>query len=97
VSNFYCSGAGILVSHPHVAALYSAVSHQHTLNSCLDTKRITLHCSTSAMLKVLYADHKAPDQDLSFQEVLLKMRTVLGQGKFEQIPQLSASRPLDIQ
>jgi hypothetical protein len=53
--------------------------------------------STSAMLKVLYANHKAPDKDLSFQEVLLKMRTVLSQGKYEQIPQLSASRPLDIQ
>jgi hypothetical protein len=53
--------------------------------------------STSAMLKVLYADHKAPDKDLSFQEVLLKMRGVLSQGKYQQIPQLSASRPLDIQ
>jgi hypothetical protein len=53
--------------------------------------------STSAMLKVLYADHKAPDKDLSFQEVLLKMRSVLSQGKYQQIPQLSASRPLDIQ
>jgi hypothetical protein len=53
--------------------------------------------STSAMLKVLYANHKAPDKDLSFQEVLLKMRTVLSQGKYQQIPQLSASRPLDIQ
>jgi hypothetical protein len=49
------------------------------------------------MLKVLYADHKAPAKDLSFQEVLLKMRTVLSQGKYQQIPQLSASRPLDIQ
>jgi hypothetical protein len=53
--------------------------------------------STSAMLKVLYAEHKAPAVDLSFQEMLLKMRDVLSQGKYEQIPQLSASRPLDIQ
>jgi hypothetical protein len=49
------------------------------------------------MLKVLYGEHKAPDKDLSFQEVLLKMRSVLSQGKYAQIPQLSASRPLDIQ
>jgi hypothetical protein len=49
------------------------------------------------MLKVLYAEHKAPAVDLSFQEMLLKMRDVLSQGKYEQIPQLSASRPLDIQ
>jgi hypothetical protein len=52
-------------------------------------------CS-SAMLKVLYADHHAPDADLSFQEVLLKMRGILGQGKYTQVPQLTSSRPLDI-
>jgi len=51
---------------------------------------------TSAMLKVLYADHKAPDQDLSFQDVLLQMRQILKQGRYTQIPQLSSSRPLDI-
>ena len=49
------------------------------------------------MLKVLYADHKKPDTDLSFQEVLLSMRGVLKQGSYDQIPQLSSSRPLDIQ
>lgn len=48
------------------------------------------------MLKVLYADHKAPAKDLSFQEVLLKMRDILKQGRYTQIPQLSSSRPLDI-
>lgn len=51
---------------------------------------------TSAMLKVLYADHKAPKVDLSFQEVLMKMRGILKQGRFTQIPQLSSSRPLDM-
>mmetsp|Transcript_21402 Transcript_21402/g.27668 ORF Transcript_21402/g.27668 Transcript_21402/m.27668 type:complete len:326 (+) Transcript_21402:242-1219(+) len=51
---------------------------------------------TSALLQILYADHKAPDEDLSFQDVLLKMRGVLSNKNFEQIPQLSSSRPLDI-
>jgi hypothetical protein len=35
---------------------------------------------TSAMLKVLYADHHQPDEDLTFQEVLLKMREILSHG-----------------
>ena len=51
---------------------------------------------TSSLLQILYADHKAPDRDLSFQEVLLKMRGVLTTKGFSQIPQLSSSRPLDI-
>lgn len=51
---------------------------------------------TSAMLKVLYADHKAPDGDLSFQEVLLSMRDILKESRYTQIPQLSSSRPLDV-
>mmetsp|Transcript_2146 Transcript_2146/g.3883 ORF Transcript_2146/g.3883 Transcript_2146/m.3883 type:complete len:318 (-) Transcript_2146:223-1176(-) len=52
---------------------------------------------TSALLKVLYADHHKPDDDLSFHEVLSKMREILSAGSFAQIPQLSASRPLDIE
>ncbi|CAB9525977.1 Metacaspase-1 [Seminavis robusta] len=51
---------------------------------------------TSAMLKVLYADHKKPDDDLSYQEVLLKMREILQGQRFTQIPQLSSSRSLNI-
>jgi hypothetical protein len=48
------------------------------------------------MLKILYADHQQSNQDLTFQEVLLKMRDILKSGGYSQIPQLSASRPLDI-
>jgi len=51
---------------------------------------------TSSLLKVLYADQRKPDVDLSFQELLLKVRDVISEGEFEQIPQLSSSRPLDI-
>lgn len=51
---------------------------------------------TSALLKVLYADHKKPDDDLSFQEVLMKMREILSEGSYTQIPQLTSSRPLDV-
>jgi len=52
---------------------------------------------TSALLNVLYADKKVPDEDLSFQDVLMQMRTMLSEKGYEQIPQLSASRPLDIE
>lgn len=51
---------------------------------------------TSAILKVLYADKKKPDEDLSFKDVLLKMRDVLDDKRFEQIPQLTSSRNLDV-
>jgi len=51
---------------------------------------------TSAMLKILYADHRKPDEDMSFQNLLLTMRDVLSDGGYTQIPQLSSSRNLDI-
>jgi len=53
-------------------------------------------CS-SAFLSVVYADHKKPDDDLSFQDVLTKMRSILSDKRFEQIPQLSSSRAMDIE
>jgi len=52
-------------------------------------------CS-SAFLNVVYADHKQPDEDISFQDVLMNMRSILSCKDFEQIPQLSSSRPMDI-
>mmetsp|Transcript_4038 Transcript_4038/g.5802 ORF Transcript_4038/g.5802 Transcript_4038/m.5802 type:complete len:318 (-) Transcript_4038:207-1160(-) len=51
---------------------------------------------TATMLQILYADEKKLEEDLTFQEVLLKMRDVLKEKGFSQIPQLSASRPIDI-
>jgi len=51
---------------------------------------------TSAFLKIVYADHKKPDEDLSFQDVLMNMRSVLSSKNFGQIPQLTSSRPMDI-
>jgi uncharacterized caspase-like protein len=51
---------------------------------------------TSAMLKTLYAHHQKPDHDLSFQDVLLKVRDILAESKYTQIPQLTSSRPLDV-
>lgn len=50
---------------------------------------------TSSLLNVLYSDHRAPAQDLSFQDVLVKVRGTLT-GKYTQIPQLSSSRPMDV-
>lgn len=52
---------------------------------------------TSALLSILYADKKRPDEDKSFKDVLMQMREVLSEDDFTQIPQLSASRPLDVE
>mmetsp|Transcript_19757 Transcript_19757/g.28839 ORF Transcript_19757/g.28839 Transcript_19757/m.28839 type:complete len:312 (-) Transcript_19757:238-1173(-) len=51
---------------------------------------------TSALLNVCYADKRKPDDDLSFRDVLFKMRDMLDAQGFSQIPQLSSSRELDI-
>lgn len=52
---------------------------------------------TSAFLNIVYKDHKAPDEDLSFRDVLLEMRGLLASKDFEQIPQLSSSRPMSVE
>eukprot|EP00934_Nitzschia_sp_Nitz4_P001022 Nitzschia sp. Nitz4//scaffold57_size113557//106873//108113//NITZ4_004009-RA/size113557-augustus-gene-0.185-mRNA-1//-1//CDS//3329554900//1022//frame0 len=52
---------------------------------------------TSALLNVTYADHENTGADLSFQDTLLAVRDVLKQKGFSQIPQLSSSRPVNIQ
>lgn len=54
---------------------------------------------TSALLKVLYnEDGKTNNgQELTFVQVLTRMRSILKQGKYSQIPQLSSSRKMDIQ
>jgi hypothetical protein len=43
---------------------------------------------TSALLNVLYKDHAKLDEDLSFTEVLTRMREMLQSKKYEQIPQV---------
>lgn len=51
---------------------------------------------TSALLHVTYADDEDTGKELSFKETLMEVRTKL-QGKgFEQIPQLSSSRPSNL-
>ena len=52
---------------------------------------------TSSFLKILYDEHRKTRDILSFQDVLMKMRGVLSKGRYTQVPQLSSSRPLDIQ
>ena len=49
---------------------------------------------TSALLKTLY--HEGGEQ-MSFVQVLTNMRKILGKGSYSQIPQLSASRKMDVQ
>lgn len=48
---------------------------------------------TSALLKTLY--HEG-GENMSFVEVLINMRKILSTGSYTQIPQLSASRKMDI-
>jgi len=51
---------------------------------------------TSTLLNVCYEDHRAPEVDLSFVEVLLKMRDILGDRGYTQIPQLTATKAIDV-
>lgn len=51
---------------------------------------------TSALLNVLYKDEADTTQDLSFVDVLRKMRLDLQKGRFTQNPQLSSSRKIDL-
>jgi hypothetical protein len=51
---------------------------------------------TAALLNVLYKDNETPDEDYSFIEVLGKMRDMLQKKGFSQIPQLTATSPLDL-
>lgn len=51
---------------------------------------------TSTLLKILYADEKVPDEDLSFTEVLEQMREHLSTDGYTQIPQLSSMNLIDV-
>jgi len=51
---------------------------------------------TSTLLNILYADEHEPEDDLSFTEVLEKMRVNLKRGGYSQIPQLSSMNPIDV-
>jgi len=53
---------------------------------------------TSALLKVLYNEDKQnSNKGMTFVGVLTRMRAVLKKGKYEQIPQLTSSRKMDVQ
>ena len=51
---------------------------------------------TSTLLNILYKDEQATNKDLSFVEVLDAMRVQLRRQNFEQIPQLTSTRELDL-
>lgn len=51
---------------------------------------------TSALLNVTYADHKDTGKDLTLKETLFAVRDSLRAKGYEQIPQLSSSRPTDM-
>ena len=51
---------------------------------------------TSALLNVLYHDKKDTGQDLTFKQLLFRIRHLLNQKGFSQIPQLSSSRPSNL-
>ena len=59
--------------------------------------RIVIPTSTSTLLQVLYKDEKKPDKDMSFKDLLLKIRLILRKKNFTQIPQLSSSHPMKIE
>ena len=51
---------------------------------------------TSTLLNILYKDEQVPEDDLSFTEVLTKMRENLKKQGFTQIPQLTSANPIDV-
>lgn len=51
---------------------------------------------TSALLKVLYDDNDDPRTDLTFVQVLNELRDSLDSMGFQQIPQLSSSKEIDV-
>jgi hypothetical protein len=51
---------------------------------------------TSTLLRILYNDETVPEDDLSFTQVLSKMREDLDSKGFTQIPQLSSFNPIDM-
>jgi hypothetical protein len=51
---------------------------------------------TAALLQVLYSNHKSNRKDCSWIDVLCQMRDVLDSKHFEQIPQLTSSRIIDL-
>lgn len=51
---------------------------------------------TSTLLKILYADERVPEEDLSFTEVLEQMRGQLSTDGYTQIPMLSSMNPIDV-
>jgi Caspase domain len=52
---------------------------------------------TAALLKVLYEDEQSPFEDYSFTQVMEKMRVTLKTMGFKQIPQLSSTRPINME
>ena len=51
---------------------------------------------TATLLKVLYQMEDSPWQEQSFIQVMDQMRTILKSKGFSQIPQLSSTRPIDM-
>ena len=52
---------------------------------------------TSAMLQVIYKEEKPSCENLTFMDVFLQTRDVIESKGFDQIPQLSSSRYIDVQ
>lgn len=51
---------------------------------------------TAALLQVLYQSHEYGMDDITWVDVLRQMRDVLEEKRFEQIPQLTSSRMIDV-
>jgi len=51
---------------------------------------------TAALLQVLYQSHEYGHDDVSWVDVLRQMRDVLNEKGFEQIPQLTSSKAIDV-
>ena len=51
---------------------------------------------TSTLLNILYKDNETPQDEYTFIEVLQKMRSILDDKGYTQVPQLTSSNKLDL-
>ena len=72
------------------------VANTHSFQLPTDTNHGAGGACTATLLNVLYADEQRAFEDYSFTEVIEKMRIILRQKGFSQIPQLSSTRPIDM-
>ena len=93
----------IMISGCHSEQTSADVHHVSCVAQLPDPAGRAGGACTSALLDLLYCqqqqqqpNNKKRQQQLTFQKLLLELRDILAKRGFDQIPQLTSSRPLDV-